>query len=122
MRAIAARGKVHITDQGFFVGAGSEVRQGYVEVASDGVRLAGSVVFGDPQRSRFSSALPLVRELGRDLMFGQLASNDVYFTGLAILNPNDGVVNAEVSVYDAEGQVLASKTERVEGKRRRSGC
>jgi hypothetical protein len=120
-RAVAARGKVRISDQNFFLDAGNQTLQGYVVIESDGVRLAGSVVFGDPGRSRFSSALPLVRELGRDLVFGQLASNDVYFTGLAIVNPNDGAVNAEVSVYDAAGQLLASKTERVEGRCRRSG-
>jgi hypothetical protein len=115
---IAARGKLRITDQNFFVAAGSTLTQGYVEVRSDGVLLAGSVVFGDPGRSRFASALPLVGQLKTEMVFSQLASNDQYFTGLAILNPNVSQVTAHIEVYDEWGNIIASKDEPIAGGQR----
>jgi hypothetical protein len=117
-QSIAARGKVRITNQSFFVPAGSTLTQGYVEVKSDGVRLAGSVVFGDPGRSRFASALPLVGQLKTEMVFSQLASNDTYYTGLAILNPNATQVTAHIEVYDEWGNVIASKDEPIGGGQR----
>ena len=86
---IAARGKIRITDQRFFIDAGDTLRQGYVEITSSGVRLAGSVVFGDPGRNNFSSALPLASSFQSRMALGQIASNNIYFTGISILNPND---------------------------------
>jgi hypothetical protein len=117
-RSIAGRGKLRITDQEFFVPAGSTLKQGYVEVKSDGVRLAGSVVFGDPGRSRFASALPLVGQLKTEMVFSQLASNDTYYSGLAILNPNPSQVTAHIDVYDEKGSVIASKDEVIAGGQR----
>jgi len=87
-------------------------------VRSDGVRLAGSVVFGDPERSRFASALPLVGELQREMVFSQLVSNETYFTGLALLNPGDEEVAVQIRLYDELGAVIASKEERIAGRRR----
>jgi hypothetical protein len=89
-----------------------------VEVKSDGVRLAGSVVFGDPGRSRFASALPLVGQLKTEMVFSQLASNDTYYSGLAILNPNPSQVAAHIDVYDEKGSVIASKDEVIAGGQR----
>ena len=91
-RYIAGRGKVYVSDQTFFINAGDTLTQGYVEIrSSNGAPLAGSVVFGDPQRARYAAALPLVSTLQHSLVFGQVASGQVgslnYFTGLALLNP-----------------------------------
>ncbi len=119
--AVAARGKIYISDQKFFLDAGSQMRQGYVEIKSDGVKLVGSVVFGDPARSSFSSSLPLVSELGTDQVFSQVASNDTYYTGLSVLNPGDAAVDVAVEVYDAEGKLVAAKAERIQAHRRLIG-
>jgi hypothetical protein len=117
-RTLAARGKLRIEDQNIFVAAGSGLTQGYVKVESDGIRLAGSVVFGDPARSRFASALPLVGRMKTDMVFSQLVSNETYFTGLAILNPNATPATVQIDVYDDQGRVLASKSETIgAGKR-----
>ncbi len=107
-RTIAARGKLAITDQKFFVDAGGTLKDGYVEVRSDGVRLAGSVVFGDPGQQQFSTALPLVGGLLTDMVFNQVASDPTYFTGIAIVNPNPGPVTARIEVYDANGTLVTS--------------
>jgi hypothetical protein len=118
--AIAAKGKIHVTDQAFFVNAGSSLMQGYIKVTSNGPRLAGSVVFGDPGRSAFASALPLVSSLQTIVVFSQVASNDTYFTGVAMINPNDADATLTLEVYKKTGELLISKQEVVGAKKRKS--
>jgi len=103
-RAISPRGKLRITDQKFFLDAGNTLTQGYVEITSD-VRITGNVVFGDQTRSRFSAALPLISTLNTDIVFSQLASNDTFFMGLAILAPEEDL-SYTVEIYDAAGTLL----------------
>jgi hypothetical protein len=110
---IPARGKLHITDQKFFVNSGGGLVQGYVRITSSGPPLAGSVVFGDPERKSFSSCLPLVSNLLTSAIFGQVASNSTYFTGVAILNPNGMGVSAKIDVYDRNGNLVRTKTESI---------
>ena len=112
-QAIGARGKLQVTDQNLLVDSGSGLRQGYVEVRSDGVKLAGSVVFGDRGGTSYTAALPLVSELETDMVFSQLASDQRYYTGLAILNPNGEAVTARVEVYDENGALIAGKDETI---------
>jgi hypothetical protein len=120
VRDIPARGKLAITSQSFFVDAGQSSRQGYVVIQSDGIKLTGSVVFGDPARNQFSSALPLESNLKADVVFSQLASDDTYFTGVAILNPGDTSANVNISAYDENGNLIATKVESIGAGRRKS--
>jgi hypothetical protein len=117
---IAARGKIHVADQKFFLDPGGTLAQGYVEIASDGVKLAGAVIFGDPARSAYSSALPLVAQFPKSVVFSQVASDATYFTGVAILNPNDAGLTATVEVYDRSGALVATKQEPIAARQRRS--
>jgi hypothetical protein len=116
---IGPLGKIHIDDPDFFLNSGDELSQGYVTVSSDGVRLTGSVVFGNPEAT-FSAALPLVSRLRGDMIFGQVASNETFFTGLAIFNPEEGNTRAVLQVFDSSGEVLASKIETIPAKGRRN--
>lgn len=116
---IAGRGKIHISDQTFFLNAGSTLRQGYVKITSNGPRLAGSVVFGDQARNVFSSALPLISQLNTSMVFSQLATNSTYFTGLAIMNPG-AAQNVTIEIYDANGAVIVSKVENIGAGQRKS--
>jgi hypothetical protein len=104
---IDARGKIYIDDDSFFqsfiVAPGGALIQGYVEIVSTDVQLAGSVVFGDPERTAFASALPLVSTLDRSFIFSHLASNNQYFTGVAILNPGPFDAAVDIEVYKADG-------------------
>jgi hypothetical protein len=52
------------------------------------------------------------------MIFSQVASNDTYFTGLALLNPGTSAAQAAIEVYDETGKLLASRTERIEAGRR----
>ena len=112
VRSIEAKGKIFVAEQDFFLPDPelSLLTQGYVEISSDGPKLAGSVVFGDPDRSRFSSSLPLISGLETGLVFGQVASNDTYFMGLALLNPQGSNVSVTVEIFDKDGQQIRSVT------------
>jgi hypothetical protein len=118
--AIAAGGKIRVTDQEFFVKAGSTLAQGYVEIKSSGPRLGGSVVFGDQAGTAFSAALPLVGALQSDVVFSQVASNSTWYTGLALLNPGSIGASATIQIYDRTGQLLRSKVEAIEASGRKS--
>jgi len=117
---VAARGKIRVTDQEFFVDSGETLSQGYVEITSDGVRLSGAVVFGDQGRNVFSSSLPLASEYAKSVVFSQVASDAAYFTGVAILNPNDAGLTATIEVFDKNGAPIASKQESIAARQRRS--
>lgn len=110
-RFIAGRGKLHITDQDFFLNHGNSLIEGSVEIYSNGLRLAGSVVFGDPDKNRYASALPLVSTFPSPMVFSQVASDKEYYTGLALLNSNYLDVRATIEVFRKNGTLLASTQE-----------
>jgi len=119
--AIPAYGKLHIDDPDFFMSlCPGEIAAGYVEIVSDGVRLAGSTVFGDSSGESFSSALPLIHRLQNSVLFSHIASNDLYFTGLAIVNPNDAVAQVDIGIYSADGRLMESRSELIPAKQRNS--
>ena len=119
MMAVSPRGKLFVTDQTFFLDAGDTLTQGYLVITAD-VRMSGSVIFGDPARSRFSAALPLVSNLLTDIVYGQLASNDTYFMGVAVLNPGGTALTATIEVYDASGTLQFTVDVAVPAGERRS--
>jgi hypothetical protein len=118
--SIAAQGKIHITDQKFFLDAGSTITQGYLELSSGGPKLGGSVVFGDPEQTTFSAALPLVSKLRTAMIFSQVASNATYFTGMSVLNPNASDANALLEVFDGNGLLIRSRTLLIKSRQRMS--
>jgi hypothetical protein len=76
--------------------------------------------FGDLERTRFASALPLVSQLITDIIYAQLASNETYFMGVAILNPGNDDMTATINVYDASGTLRFSANIVIPGGQRRS--
>ena len=119
-RSIAAKGKIYITDQSFFVNAGASQFQGYVKITSSGPKLTGSVIFSDLARNAFSSALPFVSRLQRSVIFSQLASNETYFTGIAVTNPNATPANITIEVRDENANMIATNTETIGARQRKS--
>jgi len=106
---IAPLGKLYITEQDFF-GSYPGGIQGYVEIASRRVKLAGSVVFGDTGRSRFSTALPLVGELRTSQIFSHVASGPLWFMGIAIVNPGDAAATVTIDLYKKDGTCAGTKS------------
>jgi hypothetical protein len=120
-RDIGGNGKIHISSSDFFGATDPrQIIQGYVEVIGLGVRLAGSVVFGDAQKGIFSSALPLVSSLQKSVIFSHLASDGQYFTGLAILNPADSDTLATIDLYGSDGTLEMSTTQTIPARQRKS--
>lgn len=117
-QTIAAKGKIYVTAQDFLVNAGATLTQGYLKITSSGIKLAGSVLFGDPERSLFSTALPLVSMLRTSMVFSQVASDNTFFTGLAILNPNSVKATMAIDVYDKEGNLIRTKSHEIPARQR----
>jgi len=117
---IEPAGKLHITDQDYFIPTGDELLQGYLEILSD-VRLTGSVVFKELGGNGFAAALPLVSTLRGQMVFSQVASDELFYTGLSLLNPGDSAAGALIQVFDQRGKVVSSKVETVPARGRRAG-
>ena len=115
-------GKAHITAQDFFVTPPSSgLLQGYVEITAAPVRVGGSVVFGDPARTSFSSALPLMSQGLTSAVFSQVASDPTYYTGLAVVNPSLVPAVALLQIFDDEGHLVKSGPVTIGAKSRSSG-
>ncbi len=115
---IAANGKLHINDPAFFGQNPDGTYTGHVRISSDGVRLAGSAVFGHSNGTSFSSALPLIANPQKSVLYGHAVSNDLYRSGIAIVNPNTAAATAVVSLYAADGTLIAKKSEFIQAGRR----
>ena len=105
---IAPLGKLLIAEQDFF-GSFPDGVEGYVEITSRRARLAGSVVFGDPGRARFSTALPLVGELRTSQLFSHVASSPLWFMGIAMVNPGDAAATVTIDLYKKDGTRAGTK-------------
>jgi len=121
---IPANGKLYLSDQRVFLDPAVDltktITQGWVEIASDGARLIGSVTFGGAGKGRFASTLPLVGELNRNVIFSHAASNTTYFTGVALVNPGSTSAQVTIDLYGADGMLEATVTTNVPSKGRSS--
>jgi hypothetical protein len=116
---IAPNGKLCIEDQAFFLTPDSKTLvAGYVEIRSSGVRITGSTVFGDSKQLSSLTALALVSDPQTSLLFSQIASNDVYYTGLAFLNPSLIDAHINIKAYDRDGSLIGSKNETLKAGQR----
>jgi hypothetical protein len=119
--AIQANGKLYIEDPEFFLPLDpSAITAGYIKVVSDGIRIAGSTVFGDRNRQSFISSLALISDLQTSMLFSHIASNDLYFTGLAILNPNLTEATVTIQAFSADGVLLGIKNELIGPQKRKA--
>jgi len=102
---LPGNGRTTISDPAVFGAAPKpEGLQGYVAVTSSATRIAGSVRFGDPAEARFQTALPLVSEGMIEALFGQIANDPLlWYTGLAVVNPNAETAQLVVEIFDTQG-------------------
>jgi hypothetical protein len=118
---IAAKGKINIDDQAFFLMPDPHALvAGYVEIRSSGLRLAGNTVFGDINQRSSLTSLALVSSLQKSQLFSQIASNDFYYTGLAFLNPNATDAQIGIQVYERDGSLIGSNNITVKAGQRLS--
>jgi hypothetical protein len=114
-KTIPAKGVIEISDPADFGRPRTGPRtEGYVQVsAPQGSPLVGSVSFGDPAGTTFLSALPLVGDPQTDVVFSQVAVNDLFFTGAAVINTSTDDSTVTVWVYETGGKLLGVATRKV---------
>jgi len=120
---VSAGGKLYIPDPSFFLGSSApptQVTGGYVRITSSGIRLAGSVVFSDAAKGAFMTALPLVSALQKSQVLSHVASNDTYFTGISIMNPNSSDTTVTIDLYTSSGNLVESVTRVIPASHRTS--
>lgn len=82
--------------------------EGSMRVAADGDGIVGSVLFGDPRQLAYAAALTLQERRFRQAVFSQVANTPVFFTGLALLNPDSAEASVEIEVFDASGESVGA--------------
>jgi hypothetical protein len=89
-------------------------------ITSNGVKLAGSVSFGDAGGNSFASALPLVADLQQQVILSHVASDSTWYTGIAMVNPNAGQVQSTIEVFDAGGMLIGHQDLVLEARQSKS--
>jgi hypothetical protein len=118
--SVPAHGLVAIDGKIFITEAGLSPFHGYAVIEGYGLSLAGSVRIGDANGNDFSTQLPLANAPESSVVFSQIASGSVFYTGLTILNP--GLLDASVTLelYSQAGKLEASRTDVLPARQRRS--
>ena len=62
---------------------------------------------GDSAEAAFATNLPLVSRLYYGAFFGQLASDSAYYTGIAVVNPQDSPTSIQIEIYKSDGSQAA---------------
>ena len=74
--------------------------------------VTGCISFTETGSGRFLSALPLLGAGATDFLVGHIANGTLgeiaFFTGVAVLNPNDTAQTVRVTAFDQNGFMLAS--------------
>ena len=119
--SIPANGKLYIDDPGYFLTLPpGGIAVGYVQIISDGIRLTGSVAFGDIRHQTYTSTLALISSLQTSILYSQVASNDMYYTGIAILNPNPITATVTLELYSAGGTLIDEIDVVIQGGQRKA--
>ncbi|MEJ2245913.1 MAG: hypothetical protein P8Y80_07545 [Acidobacteriota bacterium] len=95
----------------------SLVFDGYVEIVSHNLRLVGNTSYrGLTSRASF----PLVSDLQNALVFNQVASDDVYYTQIAIANTGDSDAVVTLDLYNDAGAYVETASVRISAGQRQS--
>ena len=101
---------------------------GYLRIVptAGGEGLVGSVTFGEAGAGRFLSSLPLQAVGHNRYLLGHIANGTIgsvdYFTGIAVLNPEQNVLaeaTVEITAYDQNGLQQDRRTISLGGRERR---
>ena len=105
---IPANGIKILTNADIGLDTSVEKSLGWVEVDSD-QPLIGALEFGCPTDDHYRATLPLQTAGMTDLYFSQVANGIVgsvkFWTGLALVNPNDSKVTVNIEVYGSDGKL-----------------
>ncbi|HSR50305.1 MAG TPA: hypothetical protein VLV83_05715 [Acidobacteriota bacterium] len=84
---------------------------GSLEIRTSSPEVVGNVVLGHRQdgRIRAAVAFPAGQSLFRQALFGQIASDQAVFSGLALFNPNFDPALITLQAFSSEGVLLGEK-------------
>lgn len=108
---LPARGRLVVSEADLLGSSvSSELRDGFLIISSDSTLIAGTVRFGDSMESRFQTTLPLVSQSYTEATYAQVAQNETYFTGVAIINRSStgATANATISIFNSAGVQVGS--------------
>ena len=89
-----------------------------MEIRGSGPLLTGSVAFAGTSGPAFAAPLPLVKTLHTQFVCSQVASNSIYHTAVAVVNPGTPAVTAHIEVLDGSGRLVTSGDSSVPAKGR----
>jgi hypothetical protein len=118
---LPARGRTTISDPSIFgitMPAGGI--EGYLAVSSSAANITGAIEFGDPGNSRFRTTLPLIPVGRTEALFSQVAQNETYFTGVAVINPSSDAAQVSFAVFDSNGTQVGSAARTIPSRGRLS--
>ena len=118
--SLPAFGKVQISDLSCFAASPQEIQQGYVEIKTGQSRIVGNILLRDMEGSKPATSLPLLSELHTSYVIPHVASDQRYFTGIAILNPGSSDATVTTQVFDSNGAVVATLRETLLSRHRTS--
>jgi hypothetical protein len=93
-------------DAGQLFGLTSAV--GSLRIDADGPGILGDVIFGDPVALNFAASAPLQWRKFSQAAFNHVANAANFFTGIALLNPNQQTVSVTLDVYAESGTKTGS--------------
>ena len=118
--ALPGFGKVQVSDLSCFAVSSQETQQGYVEIKAGQSGITGNIVLRNLEGRRPATSLPLLSELRKSYVIPHVASDDTYFTGVAILNPGNSDATVTTQVLDSGGVVAATLSENLPSLQRKS--
>jgi hypothetical protein len=82
--------------------------QGYVRVEGANGSFVGQAVIGDATEGAFGTSVTAAGPRGGEFRCAQAASTDLWYTGAALLNPEDQAAPVHAMLFDPRRKILAS--------------
>jgi hypothetical protein len=95
----------------------SLIFDGYVEIVSHNLRLVGNTSY---RNLTGSASVPLVSDLQDALVFNQVASDDVYYTQIAIANTGGTDAVVTLDLYNDAGDYVGTTSVRISAGQRQT--
>jgi hypothetical protein len=85
----------------------TDLRTGWIEMSGDAARVHAAVIFSG-ENDQVLSALPAQTTPQSDIYFSHIAQDDLYYTGIALVNDSGQSTSATVEIRDAAGVLVNS--------------
>jgi len=87
----------------------TDLRTGWIEVTGDTNRVHAGILFSG-EGDQVLSALPAQPTPQTDIYFSHIAQDDLYYTGIALVNDSGHPANVTIEIWSAAGVLVNSAT------------